>query len=108
MAKNRIICIPNQVDYISIRKAMCSGARTMEDIKRMANVCTVCDGCKNELSQILSSVCGCKSVSMNAVIEAINNGAKSVDEVVEITGAGTGEDCGRCKALIENIIQLGK
>jgi NAD(P)H-nitrite reductase large subunit len=49
---------------------------------------------------------GCKSVSMNMVIEADSNGAKSVDEVVEIVGAGTGIDCGRCKALIKNILHL--
>ena len=108
MADNHIVCTSNQVDYITIRKAMCTGARTIEDLKKMLNVCTTCEGCKNELNQILSTVCGCKSVSMKEVLEAVSNGAKTVDQVSEITGAGTGVDCGRCKVLIENILLLGK
>ena len=36
------------------------------------------------------------------------NGADTVDKVGEVTGAGTGEDCGKCKVLIQNIIELGR
>lgn len=31
---------------------------------------------------------------------------QSVEKVAEITGAGT--DCGRCKVLVKNIIDLGR
>lgn len=107
MAGNRTICIENNIDYSTIRKAMCEGARTVEDVKEKAGVCGECSGCKSELDGILSSVCGCKNVSLEAVINAVKNGADTVDKVGEITEAGTGEDCGRCKALIANIIELG-
>lgn len=33
MVGNRMVCACNQVDYITIRKAMIQGARTVEEIK---------------------------------------------------------------------------
>ena len=104
MAGNRIICEKNNVEYITVRKAMCGGARTEAELKDMINVCLECEGCKREIQNILSSVCGCKGVSLKAVIDAVKGGADTVEKVGEITGAGT--DCGRCKILIENVIKL--
>jgi bacterioferritin-associated ferredoxin len=43
---------------------------------------------------------------MQAVIDAVKNGADTVEKVAEKTGAGI--DCGRCKALVANIIELGR
>ena len=106
MAGNRIICTKNDVEYITIRKAMIKGARTKEELVVMTGVCTECEGCKNELDGILSSVCGCMKVSLQAVVDAVKKGAKTVEEIGNITGAGT--DCERCKALIENVIELGR
>jgi bacterioferritin-associated ferredoxin len=106
MAGNRIICTKNNVEYLTIRKAMCAGARTIEEIVEMTGVCTTCEGCKSELEYILSSVCGCKKVSLKAVVDAVKNGADTVEKVGQVTGAGT--DCGRCQALIKNIIELGR
>lgn len=108
MAENKIICTENNVDYLSIRKAMSSGARTMEELVDITGVCTECEGCKENIDNILSSVCGCKEVSLKAVIDAVKGGADNVDKVGEVTGAGTGEDCGKCKTLIQNIIDLGR
>lgn len=114
MAQNRIICTKNNVDYLSIRKAMVAGARTEAELVELAGVCTECEGCKNELHAILSSVCGCKKVSLAAVVNAVKNGADTVEKVGEVTGAGTGvneetgEPCGKCKGLIQNIIDLGR
>ncbi|MZQ75796.1 MAG: (2Fe-2S)-binding protein [Peptoclostridium sp.] len=108
MAGNKTICTVNNVDYSTIRKAMCSGARTQQELVDMVGVCTACEGCKSELDKILLSVCGCKDVSLKAVVDAVNNGADTVDKVGEVTGAGTGEGCGRCKALIANILELGR
>ncbi|MCL2159518.1 MAG: (2Fe-2S)-binding protein [Oscillospiraceae bacterium] len=105
MATNRIICEKNNVEYLTIRKAMCADARTKEEIKAMAGVCLECEGCRRELDGILASVCGCKGVSLAAVVEAVKGGADTVEKVGEVTGAGT--DCGRCKILIENVIKLG-
>ena len=106
MAGNRIICEKNGVDYITIRKAMCQGMRTKEEVKETAGVCLECDSCKSELDKILSSVCGCKDVSLEAVVNAVKLGATTVDKVGQITGAGI--DCGRCKILVENIIKIGR
>ena len=106
MAGNRIVCEKNNVDYITVRKAMCQDARTKEEVKEIAGVCLECDSCKSELDQILGSVCGCENVSLEAVVSAVKNGAATVDEVGQMTGAGT--DCGRCKILIENVIKLGR
>lgn len=108
MAENRMICTRNNIDYLSIRKAMIDGARTMDDLVEKVGVCTECEGCKNEIEGILSSVCGCKEVSLETVINAVKNGADTVEKVGEVTGAGTGEDCGKCKPLIQNIIDTGR
>ncbi len=114
MAGNRIICAKNKVDYITIRKAMIAGARTVEEVVEKAGVCAECEGCKAELEGILTSVCGCKKVSLEAVVNAVKAGSDTVEKVGEMTGAGTGIDevtgeaCGRCKPLIQNIIDLGR
>lgn len=108
MAGNRIICTKNNVEYLTIRKAMCKNARTKEELKELAGVCLTCEGCKAELASILTSVCSCKNVSLEAVVNAVKNGADTVEAVGEITGAGTGKNCGRCKILIENIIKIGR
>ena len=114
MAGNKVICTQNNIDYITIRKAMIGGARTKEEVAERAGVCTVCEGCKAELDNILGSVCGCKNVSLETVLNAVKSGADTVEKVGEVTGAGTGvdeatgEECGKCKALIQNIIDLGR
>lgn len=114
MAANRIICTEKNVDYITIRKAMIAGARTQAEVAEHAGVCLTCEGCAAELENILTSVCGCKNVSLETVITAVKSGADTVDKVGELTGAGTGvneetgEECGKCKGLIQNIIDLGR
>lgn len=108
MAGNRVICTTNNVEYSQIRKAMTSGVRTVEELIESTGICNVCDGCKENVMPILASVCGCKKVSLEAVVNAVKGGADTVEKVGLETGAGTGEGCGKCKALIDNIIQLGR
>jgi len=114
MAANKVICTKNNIDYLTIRKAMVTGARTVPELIELAGVCATCEGCKSELKGILASVCGCKKVSLETVINAVKNGADTVEKVGEVTGAGTGiveetgEPCGKCKLLIQNIIDLGR
>ncbi len=108
MAENKVICTAKEVDYLSIRKAMCVGVRTMEELVEKTGVCTQCEGCKTATPAILSSVCGCKEVSLQTVVDAVKGGADTVEKVMEKTGAGTGEDCGKCKMLIANVIELGR
>ncbi len=104
MAANKVICHCKNVDYITIRKAMIEGARTVEEIQEKTGAGTGCGSCIGEIEKILASVCGCKNVSLKEVVDAVNNGADTVEKVGEVTGAGTG--CGRCKALIENVIEI--
>lgn len=114
MAQNKTICTKNNIDYISVRRAMIAGARTVDEVKTIAGVCGDCEGCKAELGWILASVCGCKKVSLEEVVRAVKNGADTVEKVGEVTGAGTGvseetgEPCGKCKPLIQNITDLGR
>ena len=106
MAGNRVICHCKNVDYITIRKAMIAGARTLEEIKEMTGAATGCGRCAGEIEKILASVCGCKNVSLEDVVNSVKNGAETVERVGEETGAGT--CCGRCKALIQNVIDIKK
>lgn len=108
MAQDRIICNTNNVHYSTMRKAMVQGARTIDEIKETAGVCNDCEGYKAELESILSSVCGCNEVSLKAVLDAIMGGADTVEKVGKVTKARTAEHCGRCQALIQNIIDIGK
>ena len=106
MAGNSTICETNKVKYIQIRQAMCQNARTKEELKELAGVCLTCEGCMENLDWILASVCGCKKTSLASVIEAVKAGAKTVEAIGVATGAGTA--CGRCKVLIQNIIDIGR
>ncbi len=49
-------------------------------------------------------VCGCMVVTRNTIEEAIREkGAKTVDDIEELTEAGSA--CGQCKDEIEEIIE---
>ena len=106
MLGNTVICQKNNVEYIAIRQALCAGARTLDELKTAASVCGSCEGCTQNLDRILSSVCICRAVSLQTVVDAVKSGADTVQKVGEVTKAGTG--CGRCQPLIENIISLGR
>ena len=106
MGANRVICVKNGVEYITIRKAMCADARTKEEVQKITGVCLECGGCHAELDGILSSVCGCRGVSLADVVQAVKDGANTPQLVGQATGAGI--DCGRCVILVENVIKLGR
>ena len=108
MAEDKLICTRNNVYYSTTRKAMVQGARTIDEMIEIAGVCNACDGCNANLEGILSSVCGCENVSLKAVVDAVKDGADTVEKVGIVTKAGTGEGCGRCQVLIQNIIELGR
>lgn len=48
-------------------------------------------------------ICLCMSVSKETIIEAIKNGAKTVEDVQAATGAGTA--CGGCIPKIEQLLK---
>ena len=49
-------------------------------------------------------ICHCKNVSYIDIRKAMIKGARTLEEVKEMTGAATG--CGRCKALVQNVIDI--
>ncbi|GAA0773027.1 (2Fe-2S)-binding protein [Clostridium subterminale] len=48
-------------------------------------------------------VCTCQDVDYNTIKKAIEDGAQTVDDIMEATGAGT--VCGACISEIEEILQ---
>ena len=51
-------------------------------------------------------ICHCKQVSYSDVKIAMTNGARTIEDIKEMTKASTG--CGKCKMLIQNIIDTKK
>lgn len=47
-------------------------------------------------------ICGCLNVTRGDIKKAIDNGAKSFEEVQAITKAGTG--CGNCIEDVKNVV----
>ena len=78
----------------------------LQEIKDITGAATGCGRCADAIEGILASVCGCKQVSLEDVVNAVKNGADNVDKVAEATGAGSA--CGRCKKLVQNVIDLGR
>ena len=58
-----------------------------------------------EIMDKLTKVCICKAINRAKIKDAIRNGAKTIAEVREVTGAGTGS-CGgaRCVFKIQGLI----
>ncbi|WDC84563.1 (2Fe-2S)-binding protein [Caloramator sp. mosi_1] len=60
----------------------------------------------NSILDKLTKVCVCKSISRLNIKKAIENGAKTLDDVIKVTGATTGPCKGRrCKDKIEKLIE---
>jgi NAD(P)H-nitrite reductase large subunit len=58
-----------------------------------------------EILDKITKVCICKGISRAAIKKAIINGAKTVEEVQKVTGAGSGS-CGgrRCTPKIRELL----
>ena len=52
------------------------------------------------------TVCNCMEVTVQNIADAIKGGAKTFEEVVEVTGATTG--CGGCEDKVKEVIELIK
>lgn len=56
-----------------------------------------------------TNVCLCKQITEETIVEAIKNGADTLDKVKEATGAATGACRGhRCAKTIEELIANNK
>ena len=47
--------------------------------------------------------CKCHNVTYGKMYEAVQNGAKTAEEVEKITGASTG--CGKCRDFVEHLVR---
>lgn len=62
----------------------------------------------DDLSELYASmrprnVCICRAVSESEIRQAVQNGAKTLPEVIKMTGCCTG--CGTCKSRVTGIIE---
>jgi len=55
---------------------------------------------KRDLNEI---ICHCEEITYREILNAINNGAKTVEEISDKTDAGIA--CGTCIEDIENILE---
>lgn len=92
--------------YAKVRGAQAQGARTVKDVKDMTDIVIENDDESREIDRVLQNACKCQNVSVNEVVSAVKNGADTLDKVMEETKAGTG--CGRCKGVLNNIIDQKK
>lgn len=103
---NNIICGCHNVTVDDLNNTIKSGVGLFEEAQRITKVGIGCGKCvtnnkalfdelilTNKLSDN-STVCGCLQVTAHDLDEAIRNGARSFEEVQEITQVGTG--CGQC------------
>ena len=89
--------------YLTVRKAQAQGARTLEELKTMTNIAIDNDEELKEIEALLKNACKCRDVSIDTIVKAVQDGADTVEKVVEATGAGSG--CGRCKGIITDIVE---
>lgn len=92
--------------YLAVRGAQKQGARTLEELKVISDIQIESEQEQKEIEKLLKNCCKCKDVSIEEVVKAVKDGADTVEKVGEATGAGSA--CGRCKGLIENIIETGR
>lgn len=89
--------------YVKVRMAQAQGARTVDELKNLSDIVIENDTELQEIEVLLKNACGCKKVSIEDIVNAVKNGADTIEKVGEATGAGTA--CGRCKGIISNIIE---
>lgn len=106
MAGNRIVCTTHNIEYLALRRAQMTGARTIDELKTVTGVCGTCETCDKELAFVTTMVCSCAGATFDGVLAAIADGADTVEKIGEATGAGT--VCGKCKGLLANILEQGR
>ena len=100
--------IADQLDGLPPEKMHCSvmGYEALEDALKNYDDFTDLDGIRNDEANKQKAekiVCTCFGVTENMIWDAIKvNGLKTVEEITNFTKAGGA--CGRCKGLIQDII----
>ena len=114
----KVMCGCFNVTEQDIKNAIKNGAKSFEEVQAVTKVGTGCGRCigsnKILVDELLlrkkidenQVVCGCFKVTVQDLVNAIKNGAKSFEEVQAITKVGTG--CGKCvesnKALVNQLL----
>jgi NAD(P)H-nitrite reductase large subunit len=114
---NKIICGCFKITEQDLKNAITNGANSFEEVQAITKVGTGCGRCvegnKALVNQLILTkkidenqvVCRCYKVTVQDLVNAINNGAKSFEEIQTITKVGTG--CGNCvesnKALVAQL-----
>ncbi len=91
-------------EYIEIRHAQAKGARHIDDILKMTSIQADTPEKMKAIEDVLSIACRCKNILMDEVIAAVKGGADSIEQIQELTGAGT--VCTRCLPILENVLEL--
>ena len=89
--------------YKKVRMAQVKGARTLDELKELSDINIENEEEEEQIEIVIRTACRCKDVSIKEVLDAIKNGADSLEKIMEVTKAGTA--CGRCKPLLENILE---
>ncbi|MBU5314898.1 (2Fe-2S)-binding protein [Clostridium bornimense] len=90
-------------NYIKVRMAQKNGARTIEELKALSDIVISTEEEKKEIQAILKQACKCNNISVDAVVELVNQGIDTIEGIKEATSAGT--VCGRCEGVLANIIE---
>ncbi len=117
--ENKVVCGCYNVSENDIKNAINNGAKSFQEVQDVTNVGTGCGGCTDFVNALVSDlllqkkidenqmVCGCLKVKAQDVVDAINDGAKSFDQVQTVTRIATG--CGKCfdsnQALVSYILK---
>ena len=116
--ENKVVCGCFNITEQDLKNAIKNGSNSFEEVQAITKVGTGCgkcvDGNKALVNQLLLTkkidenqvVCGCFKVTVQDLVNAIKDGAKSFEEVQAATKVGTG--CGNCvesnKVLVAQLL----
>lgn len=106
MEKKAVVCHCMNVSKREIKLAMIKGARTLEDIQVITGAGTACGGCIELIEKILSTACKCVGATMEEVVNAVNTGSDTLEKLEKATKAGSVAKCGKCKPVLQSVIDL--
>lgn len=117
--ENPVVCGCFKVTVQDLNNAIKNGAKSFEEVQAVTKVGTGCGKCVESNKVLVNElllrkkidenpiVCGCFKVTVQDIVNAIKNGAKSFEEVQAVTKVGTG--CGKCvesnKALVAQLLE---
>lgn len=87
--------------YKQIRQAQINGARTIEELKSQVDFEINGNNIK-DVNTVLINACKCMGLSIQEVVHLAHNGVETLDQLQMTTNAGM--VCGRCNALLQNIL----